>query len=172
MEKINFIISLFISLNLFSQVKLNKGKDVDILLDIPRKQNSKDEFCIINNSNRTYIIDPLGFYGESSIVVNNAVQKPIAFWGGHYYRINEEQCINDLIILKPHDRIKTNLNLVSNDDAIYDYKQYTNFTEIIKSSHNKNTIMLHGCKSYIEKLKKMGYSILEDAIDAEIPFVK
>ena len=161
---------LFISLNVYSQIKLNRNKDVDILLEVSDQQDNKGEFCIKNNSDNTYIIDSLGFYGESSIVVNNLVQQPITFWGGHYYRINNKQCIDDLIILKPHNSIKLNLNLASNDDAIYDYKQFTNYINIINSFHNKNTVLLHGCKSYIEELEKRGYRVLEDTIVAEIPF--
>jgi hypothetical protein len=172
MNKIILSLFFFSFLNCSSQLKINKGTDIDILTEIPQKQNTNNNYLIKNNSNTTYIIDPFGFYGESSIVVNNVVQKPISFWGGHYYRINEDQCINDLIILKPYESIEINLNLASNDDAIYDYKQFTNFIRIVKSSHNKNTIMLHGCKPYIEKLEKQGYRVLEDSIDAKIPYIK
>lgn len=153
-------------------MKLNKGKDIDILLHSPKKstEGNKLEFTIKNNSNKIYIIDPLGFYGSEIIIANGKVLKQTYFDPGHYYRETLNQCQEDFIILQPKQEIKTYIDWAYNDKRIYSIIKQENFKIIVKSVHNRETATMLGCNSYIESLEKKGYKVLEDSIDAEIPY--
>ena len=43
------------------------------------------------------------------------------------------------------------------------------YFEIVKSVHNKETILYLGCEDYIRKLESKEYVVLEDSISAKIP---
>jgi len=173
MNKIIVFLFCISSYNCSSQFKINKSKDIDILTDIPQKQNTNNNYLIKNNSNRTYIIDPFGFYGDSKILVNNIEVKPTAIIYGEYYRFTDKQCANDLIVLKPKENRRVNLNLAYNVRELdYDYSKFENFARIVKSYHNRNNATIVGCNSFIEKLEKKGYHVLTDTIDTKILYVK
>ena len=55
-----------------SQTKINKSKEIDITVTIPIKLETEKEitYSIKNNSDKTYVIDPYGFVGESYWLLN------------------------------------------------------------------------------------------------------
>lgn len=157
-------------------MKLNKGKDVDILLNsVPEKLNTgkATEYLIRNNTDNTYIIDPYGFYGKSFILENGKILEPYSYYrNGYYSRFNNNDCIRDLIILKPQASILAYLSLDRNNKAIYNYSINNNYERIVTSEHNRFNTTILGCEEYIENLEKKGYKVLEDSIVAKIPLVK
>ncbi|TZF94193.1 hypothetical protein FW781_16345 [Chryseobacterium panacisoli] len=173
MKKSIVIITCFIFISCSTQMKINKSKDIDILIKTPVKLITDEPvmFTIKNNSNSTYVIDPYGFVGNSYWMLNNEKLNPINFSRG--YRSREDiDCRNDLIILNPKQKMDTTLSLNFMERAIYDFSKTGRYTRIIESRHNGKNGMLLGCKQYINELERKGYRLLDDSIDAKIPFVK
>jgi len=160
-------------------LKLNKGKEVDIYLKVPQKLNLDQGsnidtkiYSLKNNTNKTFIIDPLGFYGTSTVYSENSLLKPVTFLAGHYDRVNDSQCRRDLIILYPRDKIMVSLNLDSRNRGIYNFSENSSYTRVIKSFHNRYYASLNGCDEYIAGLEKKGDHVLEDSIIAKIHYAK
>ncbi|WP_042720549.1 hypothetical protein [Flavobacterium sp. B17] len=154
-------------------MKINKSNEVDILIKTPVKLEPEEPitYNIKNNSNVIYIIDPYGFVGESYWLLNNKKLVPIQFSRGYYSRENDD-CRNDLIIIKPNEKIEKALSLNYMEKAIYDYSQSGNYIRIVSSNHSKQNSMPSSCKQYINDLELKGYRFLNDSIVAKIPFVK
>ncbi|KFF23054.1 hypothetical protein IW22_02120 [Chryseobacterium sp. JM1] len=155
-------------------MKLNKSKEIDILINTPWKieENNRINYIIENKSNKTYVIDRDGFEGVSYWLFNNEKLNQIDRWRGYYARYNDDDCANDLIIIKPKQKIDTTLNLNDLDKGIYDLSKSGKYIWNVKSNHSKKNTMPSTCKSYINSLEKKGYIILEDSIVAKIPFVR
>ncbi|KFF02032.1 hypothetical protein IX38_16200 [Chryseobacterium luteum] len=155
-------------------MKLNKSKQIDILLETPGKLNGENDkmYTIINNSKESYIIDPFGFIGNSYWIVDGKKIEPADFFRGHYKRDDNELCKDDLIILNPSQKISTYINLDYYNKGIYDFSKQGNYILNVKSKHNRQNATLLGCDSYIKILESQGYRVLEDSIVAKIPFVK
>lgn len=173
MKKIITIITCFCCIFCSTQMKINKSNDVDILIKTPVKLEPEEPitYSIKNNSNVIYIIDPYGFVGESYWLLNNKKLVPIQFSRGYYSRENDD-CRNDLIIIKPNEKIEKALSLNYMEKAIYDYSQSGNYIRIVSSNHSKQNSMPSSCKQYINDLELKGYRFLNDSIVAKIPFVK
>ena len=62
MKKILIILTIILFNNCSTQIKVNKGKDIEIIETQPPLPDGK--FLIKNNTSNTYIIDPLGFWGK------------------------------------------------------------------------------------------------------------
>ncbi|NML56724.1 hypothetical protein [Chryseobacterium cheonjiense] len=156
-----------------SQTKINKSKEIDISITTPLKLETKKEimYSIKNNSDKTYIIDPYGFAGESYWLLNTKKMNPIQFSRG-YYSHDKSDCINDIIIIKSNEKIEKALSLNYRERAIYDYSETGNYVRVVKSNHNKQNSMPLSCKQYIDDLELKGYHFLNDSIVANIPFVK
>lgn len=156
-----------------SQMKLNKSKEVDILLKLPTTLTVEvpTMYSLKNNTNNIYIIDPYGFIGDSYWVLNNEKLNPIAFSKGYYSRDNDD-CKTDLIILKPKQKMDTILILNYMERGIYDFSKSGNYIWNVKSRHIKQNGMTSSCKQYISDLEDKGYILLDDSIEAKIPFVK
>ncbi|PNW13179.1 hypothetical protein C1637_15270 [Chryseobacterium lactis] len=154
-------------------MKLNKNKEIDILIKTPVKLAPEKPiiYTIKNSSDKTFIIDPYGFVGDSYWTFNNKKLIPIEFSRGYYSR-EDKNCRDDLIIIKPKQKIDIGLSLNYVDKAIYDYSKTGNYIRNIQSKHSKQNGMPSTCKSYINELEKKGYIMLEDSIVAKIPFVK
>lgn len=174
MKKIILFPFCFLYLFCYNQIKINVGKDIDIISpskcfdDQGTEQNVED--IIKNNTDNTYIIDPIGFYGESYVLENGIVLEPSLYIrGGYYYRKDEELCRKDLIILKPYETIKHSLTYNRNNRGVYNFVKSHKYVQIIKSFHNKYYATILGCKSYIKELESKGYKVLEDSINAKIP---
>lgn len=159
-----------------NQMKLNKGNEVDIILPqgtFPVGDTGKAvEYSIKNNTENTYIIDPLGFYGYSYVLENNKIIEPyMKVREMHYNRHSDDLCLQDLIILKPKESIHVPLNLNINSRGIYNYSKVNKYIEVVKSYHNIYNATLLGCENYIKNLEKQGYKVLEDSINAKIPLI-
>ncbi|WP_300675607.1 hypothetical protein [Soonwooa sp.] len=167
-----FIISLFI-ISCSTQIKLNKGTDVDFIEMQPALPDGK--FLIKNNTSNTYIIDPRGFWGTLTYFENDKLAPLIPFPEGTFYRYSKEQCEEGYIILKPHEKIEANF-LLSRDFSGTDLDPSkvtikNKYYYVIKSKHDKFTILGSACDDYLLKLEQQGYRILEDSISARIAFV-
>jgi len=165
------MISFFSYFFCSSQMKLNKSKEIDILINTPWKFGKTNEviYTIENKSNRTYIIDPFGFYGESYVLENGKVLKPTTYLKNGYYSRNDKLCHEDLIILKPFQKLHHSINYDKNNRALYTYTKPNKYEEIIKSSHNRYNATILGCDNFIKELESKGYKVLEDSIVAKIP---
>lgn len=154
-----------------TQMKLNKSKNIDILIKVPIKLISDKPlvYTLKNNTNNTYIIDPYGFVGSSYWMLNNEKLNPINFSRGYYSR-EDEDCRNDLIILKPKQKIDRTLSLNYIEKGIYDFSKKGNYIRNVKSIHNKENGMPSSCTKYINELETKGYFLLEDSIVAKMPF--
>ncbi|MGE8554226.1 MAG: hypothetical protein ACN6OB_09905 [Chryseobacterium jejuense] len=174
MKKIILIITCFSFISCSTQMKLNKSKDIDILINTPWKfgENNRVNYTIENKSNKTYIIDPYGFSGESYWLFDNKKLNQIDRSRGYYTRHTDDDCQNDLVIIKPGQKIDTNLDPNDRDEGIYDLSKPGKYIWNIKSYHSKGNSMPLTCKSYINTLEKRGYIMLEDSIVAKIPFVR
>ncbi|WP_131368691.1 hypothetical protein [Chryseobacterium luteum] len=173
MKRIVVIISCLSCTFCSPQMKLNKSNDIDILVKTPVKLIADEPviFTIKNNSNFTYIIDPYGFVGNSYWMLNNKKLDPVNFSRG--YRSREAiDCKNDLIILKPKQKMDTTLSLNFMERGIYDFSKAGNYIRVAESRHNEQNGMPLICKQYINELESKGYRLLDDSIDAKIPFVR
>lgn len=173
MKKIIAIVTCLTCIFCSPQIKLNKNRDVDIVINVPLKLNSENSLSYVlkNNTENTIIIDPYGFTGNSYWSFNNEKLIPINFSKGYYSRDNDD-CKNDLIILEPKQKIETYLNLNYHQKEIYDFSKSGNYIWSVESNHNKQNGMPSSCKQYINFLEKKGYIFLDDKIDAKIPFVR
>lgn len=172
----NLGLLLFLGINsfYFSQIKLNKEKSVDIILEeghfVIGQNDAAVKFKICNNSDVTYIIDPMGFYGTTYVTENEKIITPnIIIRSNHYYRDNIEACKEDILILYPKDLIYKVIMLDQNNRNLYKYSRPNTYVEIIKSVHNDVNAKRLGCENYLEELKNKGYVILNDEINAKIP---
>ena len=174
MKKIIVFTATFVYLFCFSQMKINKSKEVDILINTPWKFGDDNivDFVIKNNSNNTYIIDPYGFVGKSCWQYEGKKLDHIDFQRGYYTRLNDEDCKDDLILLKPKAKINVNLNLDYYQTKIFDLSKSGKYFLNVKSKHDRESSMPSSCKSYINTLEMKGYIMLEDSIVAKIPFVR
>ena len=81
MKKLILLPFCFLFIFCSNQIKVNKGKDVDIIFPLKHIDTQATERVIEeiikNDTNSTYIIDPLGFYGESFVLENGKVLVPI-----------------------------------------------------------------------------------------------
>lgn len=155
-----------------NQIKLNKGKDIDIIFPfkhIDTQSTEVIEEIIKNNTNNTYIIDPFGFYGKSFVLEDGQILDPYLYLKSGYYSRNDRSCHEDLIILKPFQSIHRSIILDKNNRAVYKYAQSNKYEQIVKSFHNKYNATILGCESYVKELESKGYKILEDSIVAKIP---
>lgn len=170
---ITLIITCFSCIFCSTQMKINKSNEVDILIKTPVKLEPEKPiiYSIKNNSKKTYIIDPYGFVGETYWLLNDKKLIPIQFSRGYYSRDNDD-CRNDLIIIKPNEKIEKGLSLNYMERAIYDYSESGNYIRIVQSNHNKQNGMPSSCKQYIDELELKGYHFLNDSIVAKIPFIR
>lgn len=155
-----------------NQIKLNKGKDVDIIFPLTHidSQSTKViEEIIKNNTNNTYIIDPLGFYGKSFVLENGKILDPYLYFKNGYYSRNDTSCREDLIILNPFQTINHSIIFDKNNRAVYKYTNSNKYEQIIKSFHNRYNATILGCDYYVKELESKGYKVLEDSIVTKIP---
>ncbi|MDQ1805744.1 hypothetical protein RAH57_17265 [Chryseobacterium sp. CKR4-1] len=175
MKKITFLLICFLFSFCSSQMKLNQGKNVNIILkEVPLKLNTgkATNYLISNSTNNTYIIDPYGFYGKSYTFENDKLLEPNSYYKrGYYSRFDDNDCKRDLIILEPKATISAYLSLDRNNKNIYNYSKNHQYVNIIKSLHNRNNATILGCDKYIESLELKDYKVLEDSIVAKIPLV-
>ncbi|AZA83532.1 hypothetical protein EG342_17320 [Chryseobacterium lactis] len=144
---------------------MNKGKDIIFRLNYVDTQSKEViEEIIKNNTNNTYVVDPLGFYGKSFVLENGKILDPYLYFKSGYYSRNDRACYEDLIILKPFQTIHRSIIFNKNNQAVYRYKKSNKYEEIVKSFHNKNNVTILGCESYIKELESKGYKVLEDSI--------
>lgn len=170
---ITLIITCFSCIFCSTQMKINKSNDVDILVKTPVNLTTEIPvtYTIKNNSEKTYIIDPYGFVGDSYWMLNNKKIEPIEFSRGYYSRENID-CTSDLIILNPKQKIDTVLSLNYAERGRYDFSNSGNYIWNVQSNHNKQNGMPSSCKQYIDELELKGYRFLNDSIVAKIPFYK
>ncbi len=173
MKKIILIVICLSFISCFPQMKLNKNKNIDIFIKVPIKLNSDKPiiYTLKNNTDDTYVIDPYGFVGSSYWKLNNEVLNPINYSKGYYSR-EDEDCKNDLIILKPKQKIEKTLSLNYMERRIYDFSKTGNYIRTVKSNHNRENSMPSSCVKYINELENKGYHLLEDSIVAKIPFIR
>lgn len=172
MRKIVLLPFCFLFIFCSNQIKMNKEKDVDIIFPSKHIDTQSTEVIkeiIKNNTNNTYIIDPLGFYGKSFVLENGKLLDPYLYSKSGYYSRNDRSCHEDLIILKPFQTIHHSIIFNKNNRAVYRYTKSNNYEEIIKSVHNRYNATILGCESYIKDLENRGYKVLEDSIVAKIP---
>ncbi|MEI3789858.1 MULTISPECIES: hypothetical protein [unclassified Chryseobacterium] len=173
MRKIILLSFCFLFSFCSNQIKLNKGKEVDIIF--PKKYISTQktgeiiEEIIKNNTNNTYIIDPYAFYGESYMLENGNLLQPNMYIRNGYASRNDRLCRDILIILKPFQILHHSIALNTNNKAIYKYSKSNKYEEITKSLHNRNNVLALGCDDYIKELESKGYKVLEDSIIVTIP---
>lgn len=74
---------------------------------------------------------------------------PIQFSRGYYSR-DKSDCISDIIIIKPNEKIEKALSLNYREKAIYDYTETGNYVRVVKSNHNKQNSVPLNCKQYID----------------------
>lgn len=154
--------------------KINKSKDVDIMYEITARTSDKNAeliYYIKNKTGSTFIIDPFGFWGSTSVYDNNNLIDPYKLGlKGYYERFNDKWCERDLLILKPYELIKLDVfNTNYKNTGLYHFDPSKNYYQIIRSVHNKQTILYLGCEKYIQDLQSKGYKVLEDSINAKIP---
>jgi hypothetical protein len=170
-----FILLPFCFLFIFcsNQIKINKGKDVDIIFPLKHIDTQATEpvieEIIKNNTNNTFIIDPQGFYGESYVLENGKVLEPYLYFRNGYYSRDNRLCREDLIILHPFQTIHHSIIFNKNNRAVYQYTKSNQYEEIIKSFHDRYNATILGCDDYIKELESKGYKVLEDSIVAKIP---
>lgn len=173
MKKIFFLSFCVVFSNCRTQTKINKSEDVDILFrngSFIIGSNKVVRFNLKNNTEKTFVIDPYGFYGKTIEMEDKQVMRPTFYLtSGNYQRKNSSECSNDLIILKPHKSIEAVLKLDSNNRSVYSYSPNREYHELIKSIHNRSNVSILGCEAFIDNLEKMGYEVLEDSISIKIP---
>ncbi|MBP2617103.1 hypothetical protein [Chryseobacterium jejuense] len=175
MRKIFLLPFCFLFIFCSNQMKLNKGKEIDIFLKegiYNLNTENKIKYNIINNTNNFYIIDPNGFYGSSYTLENGEKMIPIRYFSkGYYNRFNDNDCKKDLIILKPKESKNVALSLNGDDNSLYNYTKGKVYAYHVSSLHNKYNATIFGCNQYIDNLEKKGYKVLQDSIVAKIPIV-
>lgn len=174
MNKIFLLPFCFLFIFCSNQIKLNTGKDIDIIFPLKQIDTQSTEKVIEeilkNNTDKTFVIDPLGFYGKSYVLENGKVLEPyLYFKSGYYSRHDDRSCREDLIILQPFQTIHHSIIFNRNNRAVYRYTKPNQYEEIIKSSHDKYNATILGCDDYIKELESKGYKVLEDSIVAKIP---
>ncbi|MDR6548693.1 hypothetical protein J2810_004783 [Chryseobacterium rhizosphaerae] len=160
----------------FSQIKINKRKDIEIFLtdSIVSMERYLDaskpyKYLIINHTSDDYIIDPQGFMGDTEVYECNELYiHPEKIIPKGYYSRDWEDCKEDFIILKKKDSLIVQLAIL-NIGFFYNLKPDKTYSLDIQSKHNEYTATLLGCKDYIRDLKKQGYKIFEDIISVKIP---
>lgn len=172
-KNIIFLVTCFSCIFCSTQIKLNKSNEIDIIVKVPVNLSTQIpvQYSIQNRSATTYIIDPYGFVGDSYWMLNNEKLNPIDRSRGYYSR-EDVDCKEDLIIIKPKQKIDTVLNLNYIDRGRYDLSKSGNYFFAVKSRHNKKNSMPSSCQQYINELEIKGYHFLEDSIVAKIPFIK
>jgi hypothetical protein len=155
--------------------KINKSKYIDLLYEINKNTDNESKyiFYLKNNTNITFIIDPFGFWGNTTMYENGNLIKPNKLGlKGYYERFSDKWCERDLIILKPNEYKKLNyFNTNYKDTALYNFDKDKKYFEIVKSAHNKETILYLGCEDYVKNLEARGYKVLEDSISTKIPLI-
>jgi hypothetical protein len=172
MKKLFLLPFCFLFIFCSNQIKINKGKDIDIIFPLKSINTQATEQVIEetikNNTNNTFIIDPQGFYGESYILENGKVIEPYLYFKKGYYSRDASLCREDLIILKPFQTIHHSINFNKNNRAVYKYAKHNEYEEVIRSSHNKFNATILGCDDYIKDSESKGYKVLEDSIVTRI----
>lgn len=173
MKKFFLLPFCFLFIFCSNQIKLNTGKDIDIIFPLKQidtqAQGHVIEEILKNNTDKTLIIDPLGFYGESYVLENGKVLKSYLYLkSGHYFR-DYGLCREDLVILQPFQTIHHSIIFDKNDRVAYQYMKPNQYEKIIKSSHDRYNATILGCDDYIKELESQGYKVLEDSIVAKIP---
>ncbi|SDF50572.1 hypothetical protein [Epilithonimonas hungarica] len=171
------ILLLFNIIFVDSQIKLNKKSEVEILFLSDKIYLNKMlkgenlEVKIINNTNCTYIIDPYSFREDNNVVdsKNNFILPIKYFTKGYYERFDDQQCEEDLIILKPKEEKLAKLSIFT-IRGNYDINNGDKYYLKLQSFENRYTVIQYGCENYINTLEKKGYKMFEDIIEADIPF--
>lgn len=173
LKKIILLPFCFLFIFCSNQIKMNTGKDIDIIFPLKQIDTRATEPVIKeilkNNTDNTFIIDPHGFYGESYVLENGKSLEPYLYFKSGYYARNDRSCREDLIILYPFQTIHHSIIFNKNNRAVYRYTKPNQYEEIIKSSHNRYNATILGCDDYIKELEAKGYKVLEDSIVAKIP---
>ncbi|WP_160140129.1 hypothetical protein [Chryseobacterium sp. c4a] len=179
-KDIKLIILLFSIVQIKAQIKLNTKNEIDIFFEDSKfslnkifKGNESYLFKIVNNTNNTYIIDPYGFRGNNVVETcdKSIVEPDRIILSGLYRRTDNEDCFNDLVILKPKEEKYIPLSIITLKGS-YDLNKNKKYILNLSSTHNKYTMTLLGCQDYIKnELEKKGYKVLEDNIVAKIPIV-
>lgn len=149
---------------------MNLGKDVDI---IKESLSTEGKLLIKNNTSKTYIIDPLGFWGKIKYLENDYPAKTTYSPRGTFYRFSDSECERDLIVLRPFDKIYRVISLAKDfSGSVIDVKKISlanKYSYIAKSAHNKETLNASGCEKYVSDLELKGYKILDDSINVKVP---
>ncbi|MDR3024479.1 hypothetical protein [Chryseobacterium sp.] len=176
MKRFYCFFGIFIFGFYFSQIKVNKKRDVEIFLmdsavSIERylDPNKAYKYKIINHTDNNYIIDPQGFRGKTYVYeCNELYSQPEKMIPKGYYSRDLEDCKEDFILLKKKESLIVEIALL-NIDFFYHIKPNKSYYLDIESKHNEYTATLLGCTDYIKDLKKQGYKVFEDQIKARIP---
>lgn len=166
--------------HLGAQTKLNTKKEVDILfqgnefsLNKIFDGNTPYIFKLVNNTNYTYVIDPYGFKSNNFVITNEGdIITPVRIvLNGFYKRFNNQDCVDDLIILRPKETKDVSLSIV-NLNGFYDLDKHKKYIIKLHSNHNKYTASLLGCQDYIESLiSSKKYKVFDDSIDTTVSLV-
>ncbi|GGG43475.1 hypothetical protein [Epilithonimonas arachidiradicis] len=171
MKRTLTILTIILFNNCSTQIKLNKGNNVDFIQ--MHKPTPDGKFLIKNNTSDTYIIDPMGFFGKIFYLENDGPAPLMWYPEGYFYRFSDADCNRDLIILEPYKQIEANFTLCrdlsGSDLDVTKISRSNRYSYIVKSVHNKSTAIASGCKNYIENLERLGYKVLEDSISAKVP---
>jgi len=176
MKRFYCFFGIFIFGFYFSQIKVNKRKDVEIfimdsVISMKRylEANKAYQYKIVNNTNDNYIIDPQGFRGKTYVYeCNELYSHPEKMIPSGYYSRDLEDCKEDIILLKKKSFLIVELDIL-NLSFYYNLKPNINYQLDIQSKHNEYTATLLGCADYIKDLKKQGYKVFEDQIKVKIP---
>ncbi|GGG43519.1 hypothetical protein [Epilithonimonas arachidiradicis] len=109
MKRTLIILTIMLFNNCSTQIKLNKGRNVDFIEMQPSLSDGK--FLIRNKTSDTYIVDPMGFFGKTIYLENDKPASLMLYPEGYFYRFSDADCKSDLIILEPYQQIEANFTL-------------------------------------------------------------
>ncbi|QIY90083.1 hypothetical protein [Chryseobacterium gallinarum] len=175
MKKNWVLISTCICSFYLSQVKVNTGNDIEIILldsnvSMQRYLDGANpyKYKIINHTDHDYIIDPQGFVGKTYVYENDKLYNhPEKMIPQGYYSRDLEDCKADLLLVKKRDSLITQLDIL-NINFYYKIRPSEKYNLDIQSKHNEYTVTLLGCSNYIKSLKLKGYKVFTDKINVKL----
>ncbi|MBV6881010.1 hypothetical protein NG800_013325 [Epilithonimonas ginsengisoli] len=171
----------FLSNILFSQIRLTYEKDIEVYFlgnEISRSQllsgNTDYNFKVKNNTPEYLIISRYGFKKQNYIISEKEVVSPDSiFLAGYPAELENEECRENIFILKPHSEME--IKGLDMFEILANYKlEKSKKYMLVTSSHFKPSyakLELFGCADHIKKLESKKYRFANFLIFAEIPLV-
>ncbi|MCC3214759.1 hypothetical protein LIV57_05715 [Chryseobacterium sp. X308] len=143
----------------------------NMINDSPSNYN-KNSFLIINNTDKSYIINTKGFMEKSGEVYKNGeiqtpyLQKPIskpADW-------DDAECRENILLIPPGKSLNAILYL-SILRGWYKVDDDSEYVVNFETEHTKQSPYYYGCRKYVDSLLTKGYKIYDGTLKGKVKLI-